>query len=73
MKVLVVGATGETGKRVVQILSDRQIPVRALVRNYETAQTTLPPGTELVVGDLLQPQTLKAAIAVLLSLKGRSP
>ncbi len=63
MKVLVVGATGETGKRVVKTLSDRQIAVKALVRDYDSAKAILPPSTEIVVGDLLQVDTIKAAIA----------
>ncbi|MEY2985221.1 MAG: hypothetical protein RLZZ568_1838 [Cyanobacteriota bacterium] len=63
MKVLVVGATGETGKRVVQTLVDRQIAVRALVRDYDRATAALPLETEIMVGDLLQPDSLKAAIA----------
>ncbi|MGA1621512.1 MAG: SDR family oxidoreductase [Synechocystis sp.] len=63
MKVLVVGATGETGKRIVQTLVDRQIAVRALVRDYDSATASLPLETEIMVGDLLQPDSLKAAIA----------
>ncbi len=63
MKVLVVGATGETGKRVINTLVDRQIAVRALVRNYDSAKAVLPPGTEIMVGDLLEPEAIKAAIA----------
>lgn len=63
MKVLVVGATGETGKRVVKTLADRQIAVKALVRNYDNAKAVLPLTTEIVVGDLLNIDTIKAAIA----------
>jgi uncharacterized protein YbjT (DUF2867 family) len=68
MKVLVVGATGETGRRIVQQLVNKQIPVRAVVRDLAKAQSMLPAATlsatvELVVGDVLQPETLKAAIA----------
>ncbi|MFM1843239.1 MAG: hypothetical protein RLZZ490_1981, partial [Cyanobacteriota bacterium] len=76
MKVLVVGATGETGKRVVQTLVDRQIAVRALVRDYDSATATLPLETEIMVGDLLQPDSLKAAIAncnVVISAAGARP
>lgn len=63
MKALVVGATGETGRRIVETLVARQIAVRAMVRNFDQAKTLLPPQAEIVVGDVLQPQTLKAAIA----------
>jgi uncharacterized protein YbjT (DUF2867 family) len=63
MKVLVAGATGETGRRVVSILVERGIPVRAMVRHYDSGKAVLPAGTEIVVGDVLQPETLKAAVA----------
>ena len=63
MKACVVGATGETGKRIVQELVMRDIPVRALVRNLEYAQEILPPAAELVVGDVLKPESISAAIA----------
>jgi uncharacterized protein YbjT (DUF2867 family) len=63
MKALVVGATGETGRRIVQQLVNRGIPVRAVVRDPVKAQSILPTAAELVVGDVLQPETLKAAMA----------
>ncbi len=63
MKAFVAGATGETGKRIVQELVNRQIPVRALVRNLETARSILPPQAELVVGDVLNRASLEVAIA----------
>ncbi|WP_424103738.1 NAD(P)H-binding protein [Moorena producens] len=62
MKACVAGATGETGKRIVQELVMRDIPVRALVRNLEYAQEILPPAAELVVGDVLKPESISAAI-----------
>lgn len=62
MKAFVAGATGETGRRIVQELVKRDIPVKALVRNLETAQQVLPPEIELVVGDVQKPQTLETAI-----------
>jgi uncharacterized protein YbjT (DUF2867 family) len=76
MKALVVGATGETGRRVVQQLTLRNIPVRALVRDPERAKAILPVSTEIVVGDVLEPETLKRAIAdctVVLCATGASP
>lgn len=62
MKACIAGATGETGKRIVQELVMRDIPVRALVRNLEYAQEILPPAAELVVGDVLKPESIAAAI-----------
>lgn len=62
MKAVVVGATGETGRRIVQELIARDIPVRAVVRDIEKARGILPNQAELVVGDVLQPETLAAAI-----------
>ncbi|WP_404790020.1 NAD(P)H-binding protein [Altericista sp. CCNU0014] len=63
MKALVVGATGETGRRIVQQLVAQNIGVRALVRDRAKAQEMLPASAELVVGDVLQPDTLRKAIA----------
>lgn len=62
MKAFVAGATGQTGRRIVQELVNRHIPVRALVRNLETGRQILPPNVEIVVGDVLNPQSLKDAI-----------
>ncbi|UZQ53910.1 NAD(P)H-binding protein [Trichothermofontia sichuanensis B231] len=63
MQVFVAGATGETGRRIVQILHDRQIPVRALVRDRVLAQSLLPAEVEGVVGDVLDPAGLRSAMA----------
>lgn len=61
MKALVAGATGQTGRRIVKELVKRNIPVRALVRNLEKGQEILPEA-ELVVGDVLKPESLSAAV-----------
>lgn len=76
MKAFVAGATGETGRRIVQELVKRNIPVRALVRSLEKAKEILPPETELVLGDVLKPESLAAAIGdstVILSATGAAP
>lgn len=76
MKAFVAGATGNTGRRIVEELVQRNIPVRALVRDLEAAKSVLPSTVELVVGDVLQPDSLRMAIAdctVLLSATGASP
>jgi uncharacterized protein YbjT (DUF2867 family) len=76
MKAFVAGATGETGRRIVQELVSRNIPVRALVRDADKARGILPPDVELVVGDVLQPESLSAALGdstVVLCATGAKP
>ena len=76
MKAFVAGATGETGRRIVQELSSRNIPVRALVRDVDKARGILPASAELVEGDVLKPETLSAAMGdstVLLCATGAKP
>jgi len=62
MKAFIPGATGQTGRQIVQELVRRDIPVKALVRNLEKAREILPPEAELVMGDILNPSSLYAAI-----------
>lgn len=62
IKAFVAGATGETGRRIVQELVAKNIPVRALVRDQEKAKTILPSEVELVVGDVLSPESLTTAL-----------
>ena len=62
MKAFVAGATGETGRRIVQELVARNIPVRALVRDINKARSILPAGVDLVQGDVLEPGTLATAL-----------
>ncbi|NCJ06029.1 NAD(P)H-binding protein [Synechococcales cyanobacterium C] len=76
MKVLVAGATGQTGRRIVQQLVARQISVRALVRDLNRAQTLFPPKVERAVGDVMNPGSLQAALAdctVLICATGAAP
>jgi uncharacterized protein YbjT (DUF2867 family) len=62
MTILVAGATGQTGRRIVQELVQRQIPVRAIARNLDLARQILPKEAEIVVGDVLNPNSLKEAL-----------
>lgn len=76
MKAFVAGATGETGRRIVQELVARNIPVRALVRDPEKARAILPPEAELVMGDVLQTESLNTALGdstVVLCATGAKP
>lgn len=56
--VLVAGATGGVGKRVVDELRKQGYGVRALVRNVEKAKKLLAPGVETVTADITQAATL---------------
>ena len=58
--VLVVGASGQLGTRVVQQLSAAGRPVRAMVRSTSLSAHLHLPGVEVVFGDLMQPESLDA-------------
>jgi len=58
MVVLVTGATGLVGTRLLPRLRDAGHPVRALIRSGRQVC----PGVETVEADLLQPQSLDAAV-----------
>jgi uncharacterized protein YbjT (DUF2867 family) len=76
MKAFVAGATGETGRRIVQELVKREIPVRAMVRDLDKARAILPAAIELVVGDVLDPDSIKTAMGdstVVLCATGAKP
>ncbi len=76
MKALVAGATGQTGSHIVGLLLAKGIEVRALVRDLDKAAGSLPAEAEKVVGDVLDRESLKAALLgcdVLLSATGATP
>ncbi|XP_045819589.1 protein HIGH CHLOROPHYLL FLUORESCENCE PHENOTYPE 173, chloroplastic isoform X2 [Trifolium pratense] len=56
--VLVAGGTGGVGRRVVDVLRKKGIPVRVLVRNEEKARKMLGSDVDLVVGDITKESTL---------------
>ncbi len=55
-RVLVIGGTGQIGRAVVAYLIEAGAEVRAIVRDPDTAG--LPPGIELLRGDLTLPDSL---------------
>jgi uncharacterized protein YbjT (DUF2867 family) len=59
--VLVVGASGKTGRQVVAQLREQGYGVRALVRDAARAAETLGPDVELVVADVREPDSLVPA------------
>lgn len=60
--VLVAGATGGVGKRVVKALQRRNIPVRGLVRDAKRGQETLGNDVDLVEADITIPETLNEKV-----------
>lgn len=61
--LLVTGASGYIGGRLVRLLRGRGERVRCLARRPDALAARVPPGTEVVAGDLLEPETLPAALA----------
>jgi uncharacterized protein YbjT (DUF2867 family) len=61
-KILVTGATGNTGSGLVPTLQQAGVEVRALVHNETKAQPLKDLGVEVVIGDLDQPATLAPAV-----------
>ncbi|TXC71356.1 NmrA/HSCARG family protein [Sphingomonas ginsenosidivorax] len=61
MTILVTGATGTIGRNVVDQLVARGADVRALVR--DPAKASLPAGVTIVQGDLLDVDSLRAAMS----------
>ena len=60
-KVLVFGATGRTGRRVVAQLLERGYDVRAFVRNEESAREKLGANVEYVTGDVREAESVVPA------------
>ena len=76
MKAFVAGATGQTGSRIVTELIDRGIEVKALIRDLAKAQELLPSQVELIVGDVLKPETFSSHLAdcqILICATGAAP
>jgi uncharacterized protein YbjT (DUF2867 family) len=60
--ILVTGATGKTGRALVQQLVSRSKPVRALVRDRAKAADIAAVGAEIAVADLSRSATLASAL-----------
>ncbi len=63
MNVLVTGATGYIGSRLVPRLLEKGHGVRCLARNPEKLSLSRSPGVEVVRGDVLVPESLPGALA----------
>ncbi|MEP6478940.1 MAG: NmrA/HSCARG family protein [Rhodoglobus sp.] len=65
LPVAVIGATGQQGRSVIDALRERNIPIRALVRNpdSEPANVLREGGVEVVKADQEDPQSLAESLA----------
>jgi uncharacterized protein YbjT (DUF2867 family) len=62
--ILVTGAAGFCGSRIVSLLTSQGVATRGLVRNRDAAKGKLPEqGVEVVLGDTTQPDTLENAVS----------
>ena len=61
--VLVTGASGFLGRRVVQMLAEKDVTVRALVRRTSRIDGLSLPGVEIVCGDIADADSLRAAFS----------
>src|SRR4051794_15828308 len=60
--VLLTGATGYVGGRLLKNLEARGVAVRCLARRPEYLRPRVGPGTEIVRGDVLDPASLAMAL-----------
>ena len=60
--ILLTGATGYVGGRLVKLLEQRGQPVRCLARNPKSLEGKTAPETEVVKGDLLDRDSLEIAL-----------
>ena len=60
--VLLTGATGYVGGRLLRLLTERGLRVRCLARHPERLAARLAPGAEAVGGDVLDAASLAAAM-----------
>ncbi len=61
-RVLVTGGTGYVGGRLIPLLEQRGFRVRCLARRPEFLQPRVGPATEVIPGDVLQPESLATAM-----------
>ena len=61
--MILVTTAGKVGSEAVLLLRQREVPVRALVRNPEKAKALADAGAEIAAGDLDAPASIDAAVA----------
>ena len=61
--MILVTTAGKVGSETARLLTQREIPVRILVRNPEKAKALEDAGAEIAVGDLEAPESIDEAMA----------
>lgn len=62
-RILLTGATGYVGGRLLRLLQQRGLPIRCLSRRPEALKGKVDSNTEVVAGDVLDRESLVAAMA----------
>lgn len=62
-KILLTGATGYVGGRLLSLLTERQLPVRCLTRREPSSETLSNGTTEAFVGNVLDQESINKALA----------
>ncbi len=60
--ILLTGVTGKTGSQAAKLLAEKNLPLRALVRNEEKAGPLRDAGIEVVIGDVTNEEDVKNAL-----------
>ena len=61
--ILLTGATGYVGGRLLQVLETRDLPLRCIARQPQALQGRVGANTQVVFGDCFQPESLSPALA----------
>jgi NAD(P)H dehydrogenase (quinone) len=61
VKLFVTGSTGQLGRRVIEILVEKNVRVRGGTRHQSKLSSPGPSGVEIVIADFDRPQTLERA------------
>ncbi len=61
-KLTIIGATGKLAIPIISRLHNNGVEITAIVRNFEKAQEVLPEGTEILVADLADKESLANAL-----------
>jgi len=62
-EILITGGSGYVGGRLISKLEERGVPLRCMARRPESLRTKVVESTEVVFGDVLQPESMEEALS----------